>query len=310
MEKPKPQHDDIIIACAPYPTNKAHSVLPRYLTRVTQVDCEIEEAAAAKKLIDQNYKSYFEGVQFKILDEMSTQQCIWLKPEFNCPQGATLWIASQLRKISIKSKVEYLQEQKAFHLKQEIDRMQSVLKVLRTVLSDLKLAKYKGNLSNFVERFPEAKAYYDLKASSLKFKFPQPGALQGVRSKGKAILSMKDVGYRYPTADFDQIHGVNLRVSMASRVACVGANGAGKSTMIKLLTGELQPDKKGADGKDVGEVWKHPNARVAYVAQHAFFHIENHLEKTPNEYIRWRYEHGSDKEGLEKITTKDRKSVV
>ena len=74
--------------------------------------------------------------------------------------------------------------------------------------------------------------------------------------------------------------------------------------MIKLLTGELQPDKKGSDGKDCGEVWKHPNARVAYVAQHAFHHIEHHLEKTPNEYIRWRYEHGSDKEGLEKVTTK------
>jgi len=29
-----------------------------------------------------------------------------------------------------------------------------------------------------------------------------------------------------------------------------------------------------------------------------------HLEKTPNEYIRWRYEHGSDKEGLEKVTAK------
>jgi len=40
------------------------------------------------------------------------------------------------------------------------------------------------------------------------------------------------------------------------------------------------------------------------VAQHAFHHIENHLEKTPNEYIRWRYEHGSDKEGLEKVTSK------
>ena len=35
IEKPEPQHDDIIIACAPYPTNKAHAVLPRYLTRVT-----------------------------------------------------------------------------------------------------------------------------------------------------------------------------------------------------------------------------------------------------------------------------------
>jgi len=69
--------------------------------------------------------------------------------------------------------------------------------------------------------------------------------------------------------------------------------------MIKLLTGELEPDKS-----STGEVWKHPNARVAYVAQHAFHHIENHLEKTPNEYVRWRYEHGSDKEGLEKVTSK------
>jgi len=81
---------------------------------------------------------------------------------------------------------------------------------------------------------------------------------------------------------------------MASRVGCVGENGAGKSTMIKLLTGEIVPQK--------GEVWKHPNARVAYVPQHAFTFIENHLEKTPNEYIRWRYEGGEDKEALVKVS--------
>ena len=68
--------------------------------------------------------------------------------------------------------------------------------------------------------------------------------------------------------------------------------------MIKLRTGKLMPDKGS------GDVWKHPNCRVAYVAQHAFHHIESHLEKTPNEYIRWRYEYGSDKEGLEKVTGK------
>ena len=51
-----------------------------------------------------------------------------------------------------------------------------------------------------------------------------------------------------------------------------------------------------------GTVWKHPNARVAYVAQHAFHHIEQHLEKTPNEYIRWRFQHGDDKEALAKDT--------
>ena len=36
-------------------------------------------------------------------------------------------------------------------------------------------------------------------------------------------------------------------------------------------------------------MWKHPNLRIAYVAQHAFHHLEQHLEKTPNQYIQWRY---------------------
>jgi elongation factor 3 len=66
--------------------------------------------------------------------------------------------------------------------------------------------------------------------------------------------------------------------------------------MIKLLTGELIPQE--------GEVWKHPNIRIGYVAQHAFHHLEQHLEKTPNEYIQWRYQGGQDREVLEKATRK------
>jgi len=111
-------------------------------------------------------------------------------------------------------------------------------------------------------------------------------------------MKMTNISFTYPSAAKAQLTGVTVRISLSTRAACIGANGAGKSTMIKLLTGELVPDKGS------GEVWKHPNARVAYVAQHAFHHIEHHLEKTPNEYIRWRYEHGSDKEGLEKVTAK------
>ena len=64
--------------------------------------------------------------------------------------------------------------------------------------------------------------------------------------------------------------------------------------MIKLLTGQLEPDN--------GAVWKHPNARVGYIAQHAFHHIEKHLTKSANEYLRWRYDNGEDKEGLDKVT--------
>jgi len=51
-------------------------------------------------------------------------------------------------------------------------------------------------------------------------------------------------------------------------------------------------------------VWKHPNLRVAYVAQHAFHHMEKHLDKSPNEYIQWRYASGEDKEAADKQASK------
>merc|ERR1740138_60366 len=51
---------------------------------------------------------------------------------------------------------------------------------------------------------------------------------------------------------------------------------------------------------DQGVIERHPNLRVAYVAQHAFAHIEDHLEKTPVEYVMWRYRGGSDKETAKK----------
>jgi len=73
--------------------------------------------------------------------------------------------------------------------------------------------------------------------------------------------------------------------------------------MVKLLTGELEPMGTSClAGPNKGVVWKHPGARVAYVAQHAFHHIEKHMNKTPNEYIKWRYEFGKDKETLAKVT--------
>merc|ERR1711966_308289 len=142
---------------------------------------------------------------------------------------------------------------------------------------------------------PEARAYFSISESKMKFRFPQPGPIEGVKSKGKALMKMSDCTFTYPVNDKPTLFDISIQVSLSSRVACVGENGAGKSTMIKLLVGEIEPQE--------GSVWKHPNARIAYVAQHAFHHIESHLTKTPNEYIRWRYANqGEDKESLVKVT--------
>jgi elongation factor 3 len=163
-------------------------------------------------------------------------------------------------------------------------------------IDKLKLKLHKGNLTEFVKGHPEAKSYFEFKASKVKFSFPPPCFLDGVKSRGKALMKMDNVSLTYPKNTVPTIQDITIRASMASRVACVGINGAGKSTMIKVLTGELEPT--------TGKVWKYPNTRVGYIAQHAFHHIENHLQKTPNEYIRWRFEFGDDREGLDKATMK------
>lgn len=129
---------------------------------------------------------------------------------------------------------------------------------------------------------------YELSAAAFSFKFPEPGFLDGVKSKDKAILKMTNINFTYPGAKRQALFNISLQCSLNSRVAVIGPNGAGKSTAIKVLTGEVIHDS--------GEVVKHPNLRVAYVAQHAFHHVEQHLDKTPNEYIRWRYQYGEDRE--------------
>jgi elongation factor 3 len=162
-------------------------------------------------------------------------------------------------------------------------------------IENLKLHQYKGNLDEFVKIKPQARSYFSFTESKMKFSFPQPGPIEGVKSKGKALMKMAGCTFTYPGNEKPTLFDISVQVSLSSRVACVGENGAGKSTMIKLLVGEIEPQ--------VGDVWKHPNARIAYVAQHAFHHIEQHLDKTPNEYIRWRYaNNGEDKESLVKVT--------
>jgi elongation factor 3 len=163
-------------------------------------------------------------------------------------------------------------------------------------IDKLKLKLHKGNLSEFVKTHPEANSYFEFKANKFKFKFPQPCFLDGVKSRGKFLIKMDNVSLTYPGNSVPTIRDISIRASMASRVACVGVNGAGKSTMIKVLTGELEPT--------TGNVWKYPNVRIGYIAQHAFHHIEKHLTKTANEYIRWRFAFGDDREGLDKATMK------
>jgi len=160
---------------------------------------------------------------------------------------------------------------------------------------DRKLKVFKGEpgqtLAKFVEKYPEKNSYFELRNDKVKFVFPEPGPIEGVKSKGKTLLKMTKVTFTYPTKKTPTVFDIDLTCCMLSRVAVIGANGAGKSTAIKLFVGEMKPDS--------GVLWKASGLRMAYVAQHAFHHLEKHLTKTAVQYIMWRFAGNDDAESLE-----------
>ena len=68
-------------------------------------------------------------------------------------------------------------------------------------------------------------------------------------------LRLENVSYRYPGADADTIHGLDLTVRPREKLAIVGLNGAGKTTLVKLLCGFLDPTEGRAllNGVDIRE---------------------------------------------------------
>jgi elongation factor 3 len=76
----------------------------------------------------------------------------------------------------------------------------------------------KGNLSEFIKKNPEAQSYFELKSDKYVFKFPQPRFLDGIKSKGKALMRMDNVTFTYPGNTNPTIKNSSVQVSLLSRI--------------------------------------------------------------------------------------------
>ena len=56
-----------------------------------------------------------------------------------------------------------------------------------------------------------------------------------VLPEGKQVLEIRDMCFRYDGAEHDTLHHINMTIQPGQKVAFVGENGAGKTTMVKLL---------------------------------------------------------------------------
>ena len=133
----------------------------------------------------------------------------------------------------------------------------------------------------------------------LPITFPDPGKPEGIRTYRKPIMTMSSISFKYPDTERWILTDATVTVTLGSRAVLLGANGAGKTTFLKLLVGDLELD---AEVGHKGEAWRHHNLRVSYIAQHSLHHLEDYLNETPMHYIQERFRLGMDKE-LAKLKT-------
>ncbi|CAN1570622.1 Uup ATPase components of ABC transporters with duplicated ATPase domains [Paracoccaceae bacterium] len=144
----------------------------------------------------------------------------------------------------------------------------------------------RAHLQSFVDRF-KAKASKAVQAQSrvkmlekltpitapedakkVVFTFPEPEEL------APPIINLDGaaVGYGGPLI----LKKLNLRIDQDDRIALLGRNGEGKSTLSKLLAGKLQP----AEGK----FSRSSKLRIGYFAQHQV--DELHIDETPLQHVQ------------------------
>lgn len=68
------------------------------------------------------------------------------------------------------------------------------------------------------------------------------GASADIETTLKGRIELRDVFYRYAPSDPLVLEGVNLTVEPGEHVAITGPSGGGKSTLVKLLLGLVEPD--------------------------------------------------------------------
>ena len=84
------------------------------------------------------------------------------------------------------------------------------------------------------------------------------------------FITVQNVRFKYPQADDFAVDDVSFTIEKGAYVAIVGLNGSGKSTFLKLLLGELEPDQGTVEifGKKIGKA-DFKELKIGYVPQNS-----------------------------------------
>ena len=122
--------------------------------------------------------------------------------------------------------------------------------------------------------------FLDVKEEEYNFRFPTPTDSADLSHN---CITFNDVWFGYDK-ECMLYENLNFGIDLTSRIALVGGNGIGKSTLLKLISGKLEPLK--------GHVYVNPKLRVATFSQH---HVDGlDLAMTPLQYLASCYPHAKE----------------
>lgn len=94
------------------------------------------------------------------------------------------------------------------------------------------------------------------------------------------VLSFDEVTFSYSGKEEDNLYeDLDIGVDMDSRVALVGPNGVGKSTLLRLMTGKLSPTS--------GSISRHTHLKLGMYSQHSAEQLD--LSKSALDFVRDKY---------------------
>src|SRR5512146_515789 len=176
------------------------------------------------------------------MDSVTTHTMIIHRCKMQKVQGGTQKLYDQiLLEEEIYEKTRQNDEKKRKEVEQFINRFRAQATKASAVQSRIKaLARHEK-----LDKLEEIK--------TLDFKF------RSAPFEAKWLLTVDDLSFSFSPDDPRLIDGLSFAVGKKDRIAVIGKNGKGKTTLLNLLARELSPTS--------GEIKTHPNTKIAYFGQ-------------------------------------------
>jgi ATP-binding cassette subfamily F protein 2 len=149
----------------------------------------------------------------------------------------------------------------------EVNQMKAYQKQQDEIAHIKKFIASAGTYANLVKQAKSKQKIIDkMEAAGLieKIEIPKPlnFRFENIRKLPPPILAFNEVAFSYSGKKEDYLYkNLSFGIDMDSRIAILGANGTGKSTLLNLITSALQPVE--------GTISKHTNLKLAKYSQHS-----------------------------------------